>query len=385
MRFSQKVLAMAAVTLTSGTGMMQAESERLYLACPGVGVRVAEFDTEAGTLSPPREAVSLDGTGFLAIHPTKPFLYASARVKTEKKNYGGVAAFRMMEDGTLELLNESSAAGPGTCHVSIDGSGGVVFAANYGGGSVASFRIGEDGKLSDAVSAIVHEGSSIHPRQKQPRAHYIQADPSNHHAYAADLGTDEVVYYRINEETAELTPVGAGKLAPGAGPRHFKFSPNNGKLYVLNELDLTVTTFAHDAESGALTKEGSVSVLPEGAEREQLTCAEIRLHPSGQFLVTSQRDLRSNGDDWTGGIGNNSLSVLRIGEDGALSLHATVPAGVLIPRNFNFDPSGRWLLAGGQRSNDIQIFSFDAESGELQPKGEPVACPSPICFEFVPR
>lgn len=381
MQYSLKIIGLVAAGLTMGSGVIQAEMERLYLACPGVGVRVAEFDTETGTLTPPREAVSLQSDGFLAIHPTQPFLYATLTME----GGGGVAALGMMEDGTLEVLNQKSAGGAGTCHVSVDGSGSAVFAANYGSGSVASFRIAEDGQLSDAVSVIAHEGSSIHPRQKQPRAHYIESDPSNRHVYAADLGTDEILIYRLDAETAELTPAGAGKLAPGAGPRHFKFSATGGKLYVLNELDLTVTTFGHDAQSGALTKEATLSVLPEGAVRENITCAEIRLHPSGKFLVTSQRDLNSAAADWSGGIANNSLSVFRIAPDGTLSYLANVSAEVLIPRNFHFDPSGQWLLVGGRSSNNIQVFSFDTTSGDLKPKGSAISCPNPICFQFVPK
>lgn len=385
MQIRKTTIALVTGALASSIGGLHAESERLYIACPSVGVRVAEFDTESGILSPPREAVSLNQTGFLAIHPTQPFLYATSAIEGKKKDNGGVAAFRMGEDGTLELLNESSAVGRGTSHISIDTSGSVVFAANYGSGSVASFAIQEDGQLSEAVSTITHEGSSIHERQKQPRAHYIQTDPSNGHVYTADLGTDEVIYYSFEEDSAKLTPAGAGKLTPGAGPRHFKFSASGEKLYVLNELDLTVTTFSHDQDSGKLTKEESISVLPADAERDNLTCAEIRLHPSGNYLVTSQRDLRSRSKDWTGGIGNNSLSVIQIADDGSLSLHKNVSAQVLIPRNFNFDPSGKWLLAGGRSSDNIQVFSFDSATGELSPHGDLVACPGPICFEFVPR
>jgi 6-phosphogluconolactonase len=369
------------VFLTIGLLSWLPGSERLYLACPGVGLRVAEFDAETGELTPPREAVSLSGTGFLALHPQEPFLYATSTIKTERKKTGAVAAFRIEDDGQLTLLNKVSAEGSGTCHVSVDASGGVVFAANYGSGSLASFRILENGELSEAVSTPAHEGSSVHPqRQKQPRAHSFVAGPGNRFAYAADLGIDRVVIYRFDSETAQLARVGEGRLAPGAGPRHFKFSASGKQLYVLNELDLTVTVFDRDIESGMLSEKATVSVLPEETRREGISCSEIRVHPSGDFVVTAQRDLETNAKDT---LGRNSLSVFRVTDDGSLKRLATVPAGVRIPRNFNFDPSGKWLLAGGQASNDIQIFSFDADTGTLTPKGEPVPCPSPVCFEFV--
>jgi 6-phosphogluconolactonase len=245
---------------------------------------------------------------------------------------------------------------------------------------VASFRVLEDGQLSEMVSNPEHEGSSVHPqRQQQPYAHFIAAGPGNRHAYAVDLGIDQVVIYKFDPETAGLTRTGEARVKEGAGPRHLKFSKSGKQAYVLNELDLTVTVFDHDADSGELTKKLTVSVLPEETRRERVTCSEIRVHPSGHYVVTAQRDLETNDGD---AIGRNSLSVFEVTDGGSLERLETVSAGVRIPRNFNFDSSGQWLLAGGQSSNDIQIFAFDAETGTLTPKGDSVPCPSPICLEF---
>lgn len=359
--------------------------ERVYMACGQSGLRVAEFDSEAGTLTTPREAISLPGTGFLAIHPSEPFLYATCSLEGKKPS-GGVAALKMSEEGTLELVNQVATQGQGTCHVSLDDTSQVLFAANYGSGSVASFQVLGDGSLSPAVSAIQHEGSSVNPkRQTGPHAHSFIAGPRNQFAYVPDLGLDKVLIYRFDPATAQLTAAGAGLLEAGAGPRHMKFSRDGKFAYVLNELSLSVTTFAYSKKDGSLQEVATVSVMPEGTDGAEMSCAEIRVHPNGRFVYTSQRDLRTRATNYREGLGRNSVSVFRVTGEGTLQRTQTISAGVRIPRNFNFDPSGKWILAGGQGSNDIQIFAVSGESGKLSPHGEAIDCPGPICFDWVPK
>lgn len=357
-------------------------ADQVYIACGNAGVRMAEFDAETGALSASIEAISLPGAGFLALHPEKAVLYANCSTEGKKGENGAIGAFEILENGTLDVLNLSPCKSSGACHVSVDATGGVVFAASYGSGSVASFQVQKDGSLSDIVSFVQHEGSSVVPgRQSGPHAHYFAAGPQNKFAYVPDLGLDKVLIYQFDAKSAKLTPAGAGVVAGGAGPRHMKFSHDGKFAYVLNELNLTVTTFEYDAESGALTEVATISTVAEGTEKEKMSCAEIVVHPSGKFVYSSQRDLRTNGEG--SGLGRNSLSVYRVNEKGVLQRTQTISAGVRIPRNFNLHPSGKWLLAGGQASGDVQVFAVNEQNGKLTPKGEPVACPGqPKCFVF---
>lgn len=58
--------------------------------------------------------------------------------------------------------------------------------------------------------------------------------------------------------------------------------------YVINELDATVTAFAHDAAAGSLTEIQTVSTLPAGWQGENST-AEVVVRPDGSFLYRSNR------------------------------------------------------------------------------------------------
>jgi 6-phosphogluconolactonase len=52
------------------------------------------------------------------------------------------------------------------------------------------------------------------------------------------------------------------------------------------------------------------------------------------------------------------------------------------PRNFAIDPTGKFLLAANQESNNIVVFRIDAVTGALSPTGDTVEVPAPVCIIF---
>jgi 6-phosphogluconolactonase len=370
-----KALSIAGAVLAC-TLAVNARASRVYFGTSNSkGIYVAELDASTGTLSKLRLALEIGRPGFLAIHPSGKFLYALSYGGTLGRR-GGVAAMKINRDGTLSLINQRATEGEGACHVSIDKTGRCLMAAYYGSGSVASFRILEDGSLSDAISYVAHEGSGEHPkRQTRPYAHSIFANPQNTHAYVCDLGIDKVMIYQLDPAAGSLTPAGYAAVPGGArGPRHMKWNAKGTVAYVLNELDLTLSVFkAMDEGQMQLLK--TVSVMPEEADASDMTCAEIRIHPNGKFVYTSNRDLTDQGRD--------SITVFACYEDGLERLD-TVLTPTRVPRNFNIDPSGRWLLVGGQRSHDVAVFRVDPETGRIAFTGTKVPFDGgPICIEFM--
>ena len=339
------------------------------------GIHRATLDPETGKLSPPAKAADLSGAGFLAIAPDGKHFYATTDAKdADGKRTGGVAALRRKEDGALEVMNVQPTGG-GVCHVSVHPSGKCLFAANYGGGSVVSFPIKEDGSLGPRASFIQNEGKGPNAsRQEGPHAHSITTLPGGRFAAAPDLGIDKVMIYEINTATAALTPHNFAATRPGSGPRHLAVAPDGKTVFVVGELDQSVSTFTWDAEKGALTTASVAEGRPAGWEAKDLTSAEVRVRPDARFVYSSTRDLSDQRRDF--------LTVFRLGQGGVLTPIQHQKAVVGFPRNFNITPDGRWIVAGGERSNTLQVFSVEAATGQLAPVGEPVACPSPVCVVF---
>ncbi|MDP0491686.1 MAG: lactonase family protein [Verrucomicrobiota bacterium JB023] len=352
-----------------------AETVDLFISSAPEGIYQASFDTETGELDNLRPVAEFAGGGFLALHPSKPLLFSTSK----HEQTGSAKSFSITPEGLTEL-SESTTQGRGTCQISLNHTGSLAFVANYSSGSAASFTVDEQGQLSQEAGFAQHEGSSSHPnRQTAPHAHATVVGPDNNFLYVPDLGIDKVMIYRIDPSGA-LEPAGHGQLPKGSGPRHMKFSRDGNFAYVLNELSLTVTTFRRAKDSGALDAIETISVLPDGEEPDAMTCAEIRVHPNGKYLYTSLRDLKTRISEE---IGGNTLTSFAVKEDGTLERIQVVSAGVRIPRNFNLDPTGKWLIVGGQASHDIRVFSVGSD-GKLTLTGRSYPCPAPICFEFRP-
>ena len=352
-----------------------APAERVWIGTEGTGkgIYVAELDEASGALKDLRLAAELAGAGFQVLHPTGKWLYSTCASPAG----GGVAAFKVTGDGTLEMLGRQPAGGKGTCHVGIDAAGKVLMAANYGDGSICALPVKGDGTLEGGTGWVFHhigKGPNAE-RQEGPHAHSVFAGPDDRFAYASDLGIDKVMIYRILRDAGKLEPAGAAVLPPGSGPRHLKFGKDGNFAYVLNELTLTVAVFARDAASGGLTLKSVVPVLPDGDSIEGMTCSEIRVSADGRFLYTANRDTVKRGRD--------SVSVMEIGTDGGVKRVQTHPAGVAVPRNIGLDLSGKWLLVCGQESNTLAVLAVNPADGRIK-EGVVGTMPitMPMCVNF---
>ncbi|MBA3314104.1 MAG: lactonase family protein [Planctomycetota bacterium] len=332
------------------------------------GIYRAVLDVETGELSQPELAAEAPGPSFVAIHPNGQFLYA-----VHEPTEGDVSAYAIDADGKLKKLNTQSSGGGGPCHVSVSPDGRNVFTASYGAGSLACLPLKADGSLDEASAVIENTGSGPDKaRQEGPHLHAIYADGENSFVYACDLGTDEVLIFRLNSEEGTLTPTEprSAKVPPGGGPRHLAMHPNGRFAFANNEMTSAVTAFSRDPKSGALSPKQTVSTLPDGKPVPGNSTAEIFLHPNGKWLYVSNR-------------GHDSIAAFNVGQDGELSLIEIASAGVSVPRGFGIDPSGRWLVAAGQKSNDLTALAIDPKTGKLSPGPNRVSVDKPVCVAFV--
>ena len=343
------------------------------------GIYVSRFDAATGQLTAPVLAAAAKNPSFLALHPTLPVMYAVSEVADANgKPMGAVLSFTIDEaNGTLTAKNHQPSGGKGPCHVSVDRSGRVVLAANYGGGSVICLGVAADGSLEPVVSGtpggfIQHEGKGPNPqRQEGPHGHSINPTADSRFAVACDLGLDKVFINSLDADRATLAPHGFGSTAAGAGPRHFAFHPTGRFGYSVNELDMTVTAFAFDPQAGTLMALQTLSTLPpDVTDTTGFSTAEIVAHPTGKFLYASNR-------------GHDSIAMYAIDETtGLLTFLGAEPTRGKTPRNFVIDPTGQFLLAGGQNSDTVTVFAIAADTGRLSFTGQSLDVPSPVCIRF---
>lgn len=345
-----------------------------YTGKSSKGIYAARFDPAKGSFTSPILAADVVNPTFLALHPNGKWLYAVNETDDfEGKRAGALSAFSINNaSGRLTLLNQKLSGGTGPCHVSIDKSGKCALVANYGSGSIATFKIESDGRLSDPASNIQNNGSSANPqRQTGPHAHQILADAANRFVFVCDLGLDKVMVWKFAPEQALLSahePAWAS-VKPGAGPRHLAFDSRNRFAYVVNELDSTLMAFSYDAKAGKLSEIKTLSTLSEGFKANN-SGAEVQVHPSGKYVYTSNR-------------GENTIALF------AIEARTGVPRYIKAesvrgktPRHFTIDPTGRWLIVENQDSNNVVVFAVSQRTGELSPVEGSLEVGAPVCLVF---
>lgn len=332
------------------------------------GISLFDFDPEGGSLTPRGIAANVANPSFLALDATGRFLYAVNELPE-----GGVSAFaREPETGALTPLNRQLSHGADPCYVSLAGGGRFALVANYTGGTVAVLPVNANSGLAPAADVVRYDGSGPKPQQDGAHAHMIAPDPSGRFILVTDLGTDQLYVYGLDQDTGKLIPNVAGtpvvKEQPGAGPRHFTFAPDGHALYVLNELDSTLSSYAYDGDRGALTHRQTVPTLPEGFTGEN-SCAHVVVSPDGRFVYGSNR-------------GHDSIAIFAVGKTGMVTPAGHEPTRGKTPRGFALDPSGAWLLAANQDSDMIVTFRRDPATGALAATGDATQTPSPVAILF---
>lgn len=343
-----------------------------YTTGKSEGIYIYRMDGHTGELKR-IDAIKSVNPSFLAVDRRRQYLYTVNEVADfGAKPSGAVSAFSIdRPTGKLRLLNQQPSLGADPCYLTIDRRGRFLLVANYTGGSLSVLPIRQDGSLSSAIDLVQHEGASIKEQQKGPHAHCIILDGANRQALAADLGVDKVMIYRFNAATGKLKPGSQpwAPLDPGAGPRHLTLHPRGRYVYVINELDSTMSVFSYNGVKGALLPVERVSTLPEGFTGTSY-CADLHVSPSGKFLYGSNR-------------GHDSIVVFALNErTGRLKLIEHVSTQGKWPRNFTIDPTGRFLLVANQHSDTVVTFRIDPVTGRLTTTGHVSEIPTPVCLKF---
>jgi 6-phosphogluconolactonase len=341
------------------------------------GIYTATFDPKTGALSAPQLAAEAKDPSFVAISPDKKVLYSVAEVEDlDGQKGGGVLSFSIDGGGKLKQISQISSGGPGPCYVSVDATGRNVFAANYSGGSISrSVNVDGNGKLEGPMATINFDEPTgpNKARQDKNHAHMITADPTNSFVLATDLGSDLVHVYRL-DPLKGIVPSDppTTSLKAGAGPRHFAFHPGGKFVFVIAELDSTITSFAWNGTEGTLKAIDAVSTLPADFKGES-TCAHIMVHPSGKYVYGSNR-------------GHDSIACFSVDEKtGKLTSIGHTSTGGKTPRNFNIDPTGNYLIAANQNSNSLAVLKIDPATGKLSDTGKSVKVDAPVCVQFLTK
>ncbi|AKP53112.1 6-phosphogluconolactonase [Cyclobacterium amurskyense] len=356
--------------------MAQTSKEIIYVGTysqnNSEGIYVLEFDRENLTTTTVQTIHDKESPTFLALHPNKKFLYAAYREgKDAKDEAGTVIAYSIAPDtGKLTKINEVSSVGASPCHISVDPTGNVVFLSHYKGGNLSTFKILENGGVSEAASFIQHTGRSVHANQTTAHMHAMIPSKDGQWVYASDLGIDQILKYKVNKTngTVDENPV-IFQTSPGAGPRHFVFHPSLPYAYSLEELSNTVSVYSLDETNGDLSPIGRINMLNDKLHSDYNAGADIHFSKDAQWLYASNR-------------GQDNLVVYKVDQNtGLLETQGHVPSGGKHPRNFKVDEKGDFVFVANMETDNLAIFNIDSTTGMLKATGKNIEIPRPVFIE----
>ncbi|HEY9011946.1 MAG TPA: lactonase family protein [Devosia sp.] len=324
----------------------------------GEGIELLTFDRATGTLSPRETVIGPRNPSYLAISPKGDRLYAVEELDAD----AGPELYTWSLDreaGTTVLLSRVPLPGAAACHVSTDRDARFVFVSNFVSGDLVVYRM-TDG-VPEGTPQVISRPAGAH-------GHCALVAPDGETLLFCDAGHDAIAGYRLEHEGLDPEPLFELKAPEGSFTRHVAIAPDGQSLLVAQELTeaLGIASFAE----GGLAYAGIVSSLPPGWSGKS-TGAAVRFHPNGRTGYMSNR-------------GHDSIVTATIDpEELKLEPRAWTPTGGEAPRDFALDPTGRWLIAANQNSDNLVVFPVDPKTGDIGAAGQVFATGTPVSVLFL--
>jgi len=320
------------------------------------GIYYYDFNTETGSISNQKLAAKTTNPSYLSYSSNRKFIYAVNEIADfENTNSGSVSSFSVAENGLLQSINTVSSNGAHPCHIQLNDENAAI--SNYSGGTVSIHKIEKNGEIKPAYQVIDHNTPN-----KKSHAHSTKF--LNNELFVADLGLNFLVNYVKNENEYLLKE--NYSMGEKSGPRHFEISKNGDFMYVINELNSTITALKKGSEKYIQIQ--NISTLSDDFEGESF-CADIHLSHDENFLYGSNR-------------GENSIVVFKRDPlNGIIQKIQSISVEGNWPRNFTIAPNGKFLLVANQKSKNISVYKVDLKTGKLTflySKNTP----TPVCLLF---
>lgn len=331
----------------------------------GGGVSILSFDDDTGMLETVQTLTGMMNPTYLYWNRLDEVL---AAIEEDPDSNGAVSLFSKNGEEFFERFQRLPGPGAAGCHISGNSPGNILYGAAYGSGSLGRYEKDHRGEFRLAGRTVYSGDGPDLSRQEGPHAHQVFFNPQEDRIYVCDLGADLVRMHR----TADRPGPGetALKVPGGYGPRHLAMDNAGEYAFILCELKPRLLLAEIDGKTGKMEILQDYSVVDEDYTGPAAPAA-IKIHPSGKTLALSVR--------FADRIEVFSL----IRRDGAVELEWINGFSSLgmTPRDIDFCPSGRWLLAANQDSHDIRIFGFNGESGLPEPdRTSSFGIYSPVCL-----
>jgi 6-phosphogluconolactonase (cycloisomerase 2 family) len=283
----------------------------------------------------------------VAVDAAGKFVYVANNASNDVSAYSVNAA-----NGALTPVPGSPfAAGDGPQSIAVDAAGRFVYVTNLnpyaGTSSVSAYTV------DAATGALTPVAGGPFVAGAYPYG--VALAPNGKFAYVAN-GESRISAYTVDAATGALVQVAGSPFAAGNGSYFVTVDPTSRFAYVANGGGGTISAFAIDPATGALTPIGSATAT-DGLRI-------ITVAPSGRFLYVANE---------------NAGNVAAFAIDATTGALSAVPGSPFAAGSSTYsvvvDPSGTFAYATNRRSSTVSVFRIDATTGALSAQS-PVAARS---------
>ncbi len=349
---------------------MEKETKERYVAYVSTytmgdkhGIRIYDVDTQKGRFIE-KAKVEITNSSYVSISHNGKYLYSITDF--------GVESYKILKDGSLEMINFAPINGMRGCYLSTDYTDQLLFVAGYHDGKLTVLRLKKDGSIGEITDEIYHKGlGSLADRNFRPHINCARMTHDNKYLLVADQGMDHVNVYRLDLEKGTLTLTDVIHCELESAPRHIKISKDGRFIYIVHEWKCFIDVYSYEEKNGIpyFEKIQTISTV-DSKEAGNNAASALSFSLDYKHLVSSN-------------AGDNTVVIYDVDqENGTLTKNLCLPISGEYPKDADLFPDSRFLVSLNHESNTMTFFKVDFKNHIIVMNGPEVKVNVPNCIVF---
>lgn len=328
------------------------------------GIKIYDVDMKNGKFTE-KDQVEITNSSYVTISKSKKYLYSITDF--------GVESYKILKDGSLELINHAPINGMRGCYLSTDYKDEFLFVAGYHDGKLTVLRLRDDGSVGEITDEIYHKGlGSVAERNFRPHINCARMTHDNKYLLVADQGMDHVNVYKLDHVrgTLRLADVLRGDIE--SAPRHIKMSKHGRFIYIVHELACNITVYAYEERNGNPYFDRIQTIVTTESDEKDYGCSASALTFSDdyKYLISST-------------AGENTVAIYEADhETGLLEKKFCLPISGEYPKDAAIYPDNKHIVSLNHASNTMTFFKADFENKTLMMCAKEIKVDRPNCIAF---
>lgn len=327
------------------------------------GIRVYDVDMEHGRFIE-KDKVEITNSSYLSISHNGKYLYSITDF--------GVESYRILKDGSLELINFAPINGMRGCYLSTDYTDSYLFVAGYHDGKLTVLRLAKDGSIGAITDEIFHKGlGSVANRNSRPHINCARMTHDNKYLLVADQGMDHVNVYGFDTRRGTVKLVDVIRSELESAPRHVKISKDGRYIYIVHEWKCFIDVYKYEERRNEpyFDKIQTISTMNNDHANNSAASA-LSFSDDYKYLLSSN-------------AGDNTVIVYDVNEkDGTLTKNFCLPISGEYPKDAELFPGSKYLVSLNHESNSMTFFTVNMEAHTIVMNGPELEVHEPNCIVF---